>query len=194
MPDVDMTPDGGAPHLAQMSHRGYTSGRSFAVQMLWYFTQSVLFANPLLTSYGAKRWMLRAFGAEIAAGVLIKPRVRVKCPWHLRIGRDAWIGEGVWIDNFVSVSIGPNACLSQGAYLCTGNHDWRGPAMDLVVSPIVVEEGAWVGAFSRVAPGVTVAKRSVVTLGSVLLQDTEEGMVYGGHPAASLKDRGMQER
>ena len=50
----------------------------------------------------------------------LKPGVHVKYPWHLEIGDHAWIGERAWIDNFVHVRIGAHACVSQGAYVCTG--------------------------------------------------------------------------
>jgi len=36
------------------------------------------------------------------------------------VGDNVWIGERAWIDNFVSVRIGSNAVVSQGAYLCSG--------------------------------------------------------------------------
>ena len=149
--------------------------------------------NPIVTPYPLKRWVLRRFGARIGAGVLIKPSVHVKYPWHLEIGDNAWIGERAWIDNFVSVRIGANAVVSQGAYLCTGNHDWADPGMGLVVKPVTVEEGAWVGAFTRIAPGVTVGREAVVTLGSVLLGDAEPRGIYSGNPAVRVRERIMRD-
>ena len=58
-------------------------------------------------------------------GVVIKPNVKIKYPWNLYIGNNSWLGEKVWIDNLDIVSVGNNCCISQGAYLLTGNHDYR---------------------------------------------------------------------
>lgn len=92
------------------------------------------------------------------------------------------------------VRIGSNAVLSQGAYLCTGNHDWSDPGMGLVVKPVIIEDGAWVGAFARIAPGVTVRRQAIVTLGSVLLEDAEARGIYTGNPAVRVRERTIRDR
>jgi putative colanic acid biosynthesis acetyltransferase WcaF len=175
--------------LRRTSRRGYRPGRSYAYRAMWLVVEALVMLNPVVTPYRLKTWVLRGFGARIGRGVIIKPGVHVKYPWHLEIGDNSWIGERVWIDNFVSVRIGANVVVSQGAYLCTGNHDWSDPGMGLIVKPITVEPGAWVGAFARIAPGVTVGSESVLTLGSVLLTDAEPRGVYMGNPASRVRDR-----
>jgi putative colanic acid biosynthesis acetyltransferase WcaF len=110
------------------------------------------------------------------------------------VGDNVWIGERAWIDNFVSVHIGLNTVLSQVAYLCTGNHDWSDPGMGLVIKPISVEQGAWVGAFARIAPGVTVGAGAVVTLGSVLLKDAQPNGIYTGNPANLVRERTIRDQ
>ena len=97
--------------------------------------------------------ILRIFGACIGSGVVIKPHVKVKFPWRLSIGANSWIGEGVWIDNLAEVKIGSNACISQGAYLCTGSHNWAVPTFDLVVRPIEIGDEVWICANTSVGPG-----------------------------------------
>jgi putative colanic acid biosynthesis acetyltransferase WcaF len=180
--------------LRETSRRGYDPGRSYAYRALWLLVEALIMLNPLVTPYSLKRWVLRRFGARIGRGVLIKPSVHVKYPWHLEIGDNAWIGERAWIDNFVLIRIGTNAVVSQGAYLCTGNHDWSDPGMGLVVKPLTVEDGAWIGAFARIAPGITVGREAVVTLGAVLLQDADARGVYSGNPAVRVRERTIRER
>lgn len=175
--------------LMRTSRRGYHPGRSYGFRALWLVVEALILLNPIVTPYSWKRWVLRRFGARIGARVLIKPNVHVKYPWHLEVGDNAWIGERAWIDNFVEVRIGANAVVSQGAYLCTGNHDWSDPGMGLLVQPITVEDGAWIGAFARIAPGVTLGREAIVTLGSVLLADAEPGGIYSGNPASLVGTR-----
>jgi len=167
----------------------FTPGRPLSSRVLWHGVETLLFRNPLVTSYRLKRWVLRSFGAKIGRGVLIKPGVRVKFPWRLRVGDYTWIGEGAWIDNLAPVDIGSHACVSQGAYLCTGNHDWSDVGMRLVTKPISIGDGAWVGAFSLVGPGVRIGKQAVITLGSVLVTDAEPGVIYSGNPAVARRRR-----
>jgi putative colanic acid biosynthesis acetyltransferase WcaF len=167
----------------------YRPGRTFAVRALWLVVEALVLLNPVVTSYALKRWILRRFGARVGEGVLIKPGVHIKYPWRVAIGDHTWIGERAWIDNFVEVRIGAHVCISQGAYLCTGNHDWSDPGMRRFVAPILVEDGAWVGAFARIAPGVVVGREAVVTLGSVLLENAEPRGIYRGNPAELVKER-----
>jgi putative colanic acid biosynthesis acetyltransferase WcaF len=155
--------------------------------------EAITLLNPVFVPYGLKARILRAFGAKIGRNVIIKPGIHVKYPWFLEVGDNVWLGERAWIDNFVPVVIGANACVSQGAYLCTGNHDWSDPGMGLIVKPITVEDGAWVGAFARIGPGVTVGREAIVTLGSVLLKDAAPRGIYQGNPATKIRVRTIRD-
>jgi putative colanic acid biosynthesis acetyltransferase WcaF len=133
---------------------------------------------------------LRIFGASVGAGVVIKPRVNIKYPWFLEIGDNVWIGEDVWIDNLASVVIGNNVCISQGAYLLTGNHDYKDKYFGLVTAGITVHDGAWIGARCLVCPGADIAEHVVLTVCSVLsAQHTEPYGIYQGNPARLVKQR-----
>ena len=123
--------------------------------------------------------------AVIGSGVRLKPRLQVKFPWRLKIGDNSWVGEGVWIDNLASVEIGANCCISQGAYICTGSHDWGSPAFDLVVRPVKIKDGAWIAAQSIIGPGVTVGEGAVLTLGSVASSDMKARWNIQRHPCAA---------
>lgn len=175
--------------LSRTSRRGYAPGRSIGIRALWLIVEALVLRNPLLPLYAIKRFALRLFGADIETGVLIKPGVRVKYPWRLSIGANSWIGEGAWLDNMEDVRIGSNVVVSQGAYICTGNHDWGDSGMPLTPSPVVVEDGVWIGAFARVAPGVRVREASVLVIGAVLLESTEPYQVYVGNPARNTTQR-----
>jgi putative colanic acid biosynthesis acetyltransferase WcaF len=164
-------------------------GAGLIRRVLWYSANALLFDSWLCPPYAIKRQLLRMFGASIGVGVTIKPKVNIKYPWKLRIGDCSWIGERVWIDNIGPVSIGSHCCVSQGAYLCTGNHDWSDPRFGLKVGPITIADQAWVGAFAVVGPGVSIAEGSVAAAGSVLTRDTTPWMVYAGNPAVAVRRR-----
>lgn len=180
--------------LSLTSNRGYDPQRPFWYRTLWLVVEALTLLNPIFVPYGLKANILRAFGAKIGTNVVIKPNVHIKYPWFLSVGDNCWLGERSWIDNFVPVTIGNNVCISQGAYLCTGNHDWSDPGMGLVVNPINIGDGAWVGAFARIGPGVTIGEEAVVALSSVLLKDAETRGVYQGNPAGLVRTRSIRDQ
>ncbi|MCK7590220.1 WcaF family extracellular polysaccharide biosynthesis acetyltransferase [Subsaxibacter sp. CAU 1640] len=155
----------------------------------WYFINELILRNPLNPSSGLKIFFLRLFGATIGHNVIIKPKVNIKYPWKLVVGDNCWIGESVWIDNLADVSIENNVCLSQGAFLICGNHNYKKPSFDLMVAPIVLKEGAWIGAKSIVGPGVTVESHAVLSLGSVVSSNLDSYSIYKGNPAMKIKTR-----
>lgn len=158
-------------------------------ETLWYLTKVIFFLSALPYPRRLKLLLLRLFGAEVGEGVYIKPRVNIHMPWRLRIGDYAWIGEEVFVLNFESVDIGANSCISQRAFLCTGNHDYRDVHMGYRNKMIKIGDGAWVGAQVFVGPGVMIGDEAVITVGSVVTSDVPEGMVCGGNPCVPLRPR-----
>jgi len=163
--------------------------RNVIIIIMWEIANFLVLENWLCTFYSFKRFVLKAFGAKIGRDVIVKQGVSIKYPWKLKIGDYSWIGEGVWIDNIVSVEIGSNVCISQGAYICTGNHDWSKKDFPLTAKAIVIEDGVWVGAKAIVCPGITLKNHSVITAGSVVTTDTEPYKIYQGNPAKPIKER-----
>ena len=164
------------------------------IEALWYLVKVIFFLSALPWPSGLKRGLLCAFGATVGRGVYIKPRVNVHFPWKLRVGDNVWIGEEANIINFEPVDIGPHVCISQRAFLCCGNHDYRHPAMPYRNAPITVSDGAWVGAQVFVAPGVTIGVDAVATAGSVVTKDLPAGMVCTGNPCVAVKRRWRDEQ
>ncbi|MEX0853080.1 MAG: WcaF family extracellular polysaccharide biosynthesis acetyltransferase [Bauldia sp.] len=178
----------GVVRLRDFDNEWFSRGRSKLTETLWLLCDAVLVRSWIPGSLH-RRFVLRAFGARIGKRVSIKPGVRIKFPWRLEIGDDSWLGEKVWIDNLAAVRIGSDCCISQGAYVCTGSHDWSSPGFDLVAKPVRIDDGAWVAARSIIGPGVTVGAGAVLSLGSVATSDLAPWGIYRGNPAALLKQR-----
>ena len=158
-------------------------------RLIWLIFSRVLFETSIPWPGVLKVLVLRAFGARIGDGVVIKPHVKIKYPWFLEIGDDSWVGEHSWIDNLVLVTLGESVVISQGAYLCTGNHDYRDPGFALRVGVIRVEDGAWIAANSTVCPGVVVADSAILSVGSVASSNLEANSIYRGNPAIKVRQR-----
>lgn len=173
--------------LQKFNNSWYRPGSAIK-RVCWYFVQ-VTFFHSSFPFNGFKIQMLRLFGANVGRGVVVKPHVRIKYPWKLVIGNHVWIGEDVWIDNLANVVIGDNCCLSQGALLLCGNHDYSKTTFDLIIGEIHLEECVWIGAKSIVCPGVTCRSHAVLAVGSVTTKDLEAYSIYQGNPASKVRDR-----
>lgn len=177
--------------LANFRNDGFNRGAPRWKELCWLLVSAVFFRHSLSLWNGAKIFWLRRFGAKVGKGVLIKPQVQIKFPWKLSIGENTWIGEHVWIDNLAPVTIGANVCISQGAYLFTGNHDYKKTSFDLIVKPIVIEDGAWIGARTVVCPGVKAGSHAVLTAGSVATGNLQAFGIYQGNPAMEVRRRNI---
>ncbi len=175
--------------LRRYDNSWYSPGRSLAWRSLWMFVGLPLFRSTWFASSAARCTLLRLFGAQIGERVVIRQHVTVKYPWHLVVGDDCWIGEEVWIDNLIAVRLASSVCLSQGAYLCTGNHDWSDPAFGLKIAPIHLEHGAWAGAKCVLMPGVQLGEGAVAGAGSVVSGHVPAFHVVAGNPAVFIKER-----
>ena len=175
--------------LSKYDNSKYSPKARWLKRMVWHFTNHIFFNNGFFPISSLKIIILRIFGATIGKGVNIKPSVNIKYPWMLKIGDNTWIGEGVWIDNLVDLQIGNNVCLSQGAMLLTGNHNYKLSTFDLITGEIILEDGVWIGAKAVVCPGVTCHSHSVLSLNSVATQNLEVYGLYQGNPAKKERNR-----
>ena len=179
--------------LSRFSTGGFDRGRPAWVEALWLLVQALL-VDSWLPGSAHRVWLLRAFGARIGRGAVLKPHLRIKFPWRLALGDHVWLGEGVWIDNLGLVELGSHVCISQGAYLCTGSHDWDSPTFDLSVRPIHVADRAWICARATLAPGTRVGEGTVVALGAVASGELAPWQVYAGVPAVPVRTRPRPEQ
>lgn len=168
---------------------GFERGASVVKEGLWLVVSLLLFRLCPFKLSAVKCAVLRAFGARIGKGVVIKPDVRITFPWKLTLGDHVWLGEGCWILNLAPVVIENHVCISQRAFLCTGSHDYKSPTFDLLVKPIQIETGAWLGACAWVGPGVCVQRYAVLTANSVTVKNLDSFGVYQGNPAICIRQR-----
>lgn len=175
--------------LSHFSSKNYDKGASKFKQFLWFFVNALFVRASWNPFMWIKIVLLKLFGAKIGKGLVIKNNIIIKQPWFLTLGDDCWIGENVWIDNIAPVVIGSNVCISQGAMLLTGNHDYTDSSMPYRNAPITICDGAWIGAKAIVCPGVIVGECAILTVGSIATKDLEPFGIYQGNPAQKIRTR-----
>jgi 2,3,4,5-tetrahydropyridine-2-carboxylate N-succinyltransferase len=102
-------------------------------------------------------------GTAIRSGAYLAPGVIVMPPSYVNVG--AWIGEGTMVDSHVLVGscaqIGANVHLAAGVTI-------GGVLEPAGARPVIVEDGAFVGAGSCLLEGVLVRAGAVIGAGVVL--------------------------
>jgi putative colanic acid biosynthesis acetyltransferase WcaF len=176
-------------NLASYSSAHFDRGATKATEVTWILTSLILFRLCPFSLSPLKRAVLRLFGARIGRGVVIKPQVKITFPWKLSVGDHVWVGEECWLMNLERIEIGDHVCISQKAQLCTGSHDYTLPTFDLIVKPVKVETGAWIGAAAWVGPGVTIGTHAVLSAGSVATKPLEPWGIFRGNPAVLVRQR-----
>ena len=168
---------------------GLDRGKPRIIEACWYLLKLLFFLSGFPWPSRVRTRLLRIFGAKLGVGVVIKPRVNIHFPWKLVIGDNVWIGEEAFILNFELISIESNVCISQRAFLCGGNHDYRDLSFKYRNQSIFIKEGAWVGANVFIGPGVTINENVVLSAGSVVYKDMPKSMVCSGNPCRPIKQR-----
>ncbi len=151
-------------------------------------------------AFGHGSWLVPPVHIDGAAGVDVGSEVIVL--EHLSIevapGARLTVGDGTRLGRFVTISccssvhIGRGVSSSDGA---TVTDSWGLPDRARVVppppgAPVVIGDGAYLGAGSVVGPGVHIGAGSFVGEGAVVLDDIPAHSVVYGNPAVVVRHLG----
>ncbi|HEY1832713.1 MAG TPA: hypothetical protein VGG38_20920 [Acidimicrobiales bacterium] len=163
-------------NLAQFTIGDYDAGRSLSWKVAWFVAQNLLFDRWWFPAK-LRPGLLRAFGARVGQGCLIRHGVRVHWPWNVTLGHYVWIGEGAWLHSLVDIVVEDDVCISQRAAIVTGGHDHRDPHFSYDNGPVLLRSGSWVAVGATVLRGVTVGRNAVVGAGAVAYRDVPDDTV-----------------
>lgn len=164
-------------------------GKNAFIVQFWWFIQTVFFRTSPQFLYGFRRFLLRLFGAKVGRNVIIRPTVKITYPWKVSIGDYSWIGDDVVLYSLGEIEIGKNVVISQKSYLCTGSHDYLKADFPIFAKKILIEDECWLATDVFVAPGVVIAKGTVVGSRSSVYSNLPANKVCIGNPAKVIKER-----
>lgn len=173
--------------LSHYDNSDFSRGAPKWKEALWTIARGFFFQSAFPWPSALRVELLRAFGAKIGDGVVIRENLNISFPWRLAIGDHVWIGEDVGILSLAQVTIESNVCISQRAYLCTGSHNFRSDTFDLVTRPITIRSGSWIAAGAIILPGVTIGPNALVAAGSVVKRDVAPSTTVRGNPAVAVE-------
>lgn len=157
-------------------------------RLLWRICALVLFRWTPTPLHGWRRGVLRLFGAQVGAGVVIYPSVRIWAPWTLHLADGATIGWECELYSVAPIRVGKGAIVSQKAHLCTATHDVQ-DAFQLMTAPIEISANAWVAAEAFIGPGVTLGEGAVVAARGVVTRSIAARCIVAGNPAQPIGTR-----
>ncbi|WP_346860284.1 DapH/DapD/GlmU-related protein [uncultured Draconibacterium sp.] len=136
---------------------------------------------------------MRQMWGEIS-GEALDPSTMIQIPVYVNIGKFTRIGKNVYINHLCSmldmgtITIGDNVLIGPKVNLLSEEHPVN-PAdrKALMVRPVVIKNGAWIGAGATILPGVTVGENSIVAAGAVVNKNVPDNTVVGGIPAKIIK-------
>ena len=164
--------------------RAEVSVRNRVGRVIWFWVWLILYRPSPAPLHAWRRFLLRMFGATVEKHAHPYPGARIFAPWNLTMREASCLANGVDCYCVAPVELGPYSTVSQNSYLCTASHDFRDPAMPLVIAPIVIGADAWVAADAFVGPGVTVGEGAVVSARTSVVRDVEPWTVVA---AAALR-------
>lgn len=136
------------------------------------------------------RWrLLRTGGMKVH-----RSYIQARCFFGARtvtIGAGTFINYDCFFDGSAPITIGRKVRIGMQCLFVTGSHEIGTPdqrAGRETAEPIVIEDGAWIGARVTVLPGVTVGRGAVVAAGAVVTRSVAPMQTVAGVPARPIRE------
>lgn len=107
---------------------------------------------------------------------------------HIKMGKNVFINSGCKFQDQGGIEIGNDVLIGHDVVLATINHEEKlSQRGNMILKPIVIEDGVWIGSNVTILQGITIGKGSIVAAGAVVTKDVEPFSVVGGIPAKFIK-------
>jgi acetyltransferase-like isoleucine patch superfamily enzyme len=146
--------------------------------------------------------ILTKFGAVVGTGTTLHSPLAIHNAEldysHLEVGNHCHLGTGILLDLRDRITIGDCVTISMRAMILTHTDVGHSPLAERILpssqSPVVIRNGAYLGAGATVLQGVTVGECAVVGAGAVVVGDVPDFTLALGVPARVIKSlKGSQE-
>jgi maltose O-acetyltransferase len=184
------------PETSRRRRPGEVIGGEFA-NAAWRYEAARRLAGllPAGAFMVARRFLLRFSGVQVgpravvlALPTMVGPRQRCR---NVTFGADCFLNVGALIDGSNTVTIRDRVYFGHGVTILTSSHEmgsrWQ-RAGKLTSAPVIIDEGAWIGARSTILPGVTIGRGAVIAAGAVVTRDVAPDTLVGGVPARLIRE------
>ena len=126
------------------------------------------------------------FEDRIGEGSYVASPVSGAAIEKLIIGKNCYINANLLAMARGGITIGDNVQIAANVQLLSNNHDPYDRQI-LTCKPIMIGDGAWIGAGASIMSGVTIGKYAIVGAASVVTHDVPDYGVVVGSPAHLIK-------
>lgn len=114
---------------------------------------------------------------------------------NMKVGKHVSINGNTYIQCTGGVTLGDYVTISYGCVILTTGIKTENYSTECKTqyrmhenAPVIIGEGVWLGACTKIMPGCTIAKHKIVGAGSVVTKNLDkEGWLYAGVPALPIK-------
>jgi len=126
---------------------------------------------------------------HLGEGSFVAKTVVIYNPENIELGEKSIINEYVLLNARTNLKIGANVHISPFVIINTGELDYRKTmeAREHLDSPVIIEDGVWIGSGAIINPGVKIGENSVIGAGAVVTSDIPDNSVAVGVPARVIK-------
>ena len=172
---------------------GKVSLKNKVLRAIWNIVWILLFrpfGTKLCNSW--RLMLLILFGAKVKKTSGVYASTKIWAPWNLKLGHNAWLGPNVICYNQALITLEDNVTVSQYSFLCTAGHktdSLNEQDSGLIVAPINIRKGAWIGTRAFVNMGVEIGEYAIIGATASVYKDVESWTIVGGNPAKVIKKR-----
>jgi acetyltransferase-like isoleucine patch superfamily enzyme len=131
----------------------------------------------------------RLTGTAVDESLLLLPPFYTDFGKSIRVGRNVFINHACEFMDRGGITIEDDVLVGPKANLITISHPLDPTTRrSTYCAPIVIKNGAWLGAAATVLAGATIGKNAVVAAGAVATRDVADNAAVGGVPARVIKD------
>ena len=152
---------------------------------------------PALVGNRLRTVLFRLAGLDIGHGSAIGGALKLQGEGRpasrLTIGKFCWINDGCMLDASAAISIGDHVGIGQSVAVITNTHNLGDSARRcgaLTSAPVMIGDGAWVGARSTILPGVSIGHGAIVGAGSLVNRSVAPNTLVSGVPARFVRHLG----
>jgi acetyltransferase-like isoleucine patch superfamily enzyme len=158
-------------------------------------TQLLISLIPRMTFGWLRPALYRSAGLRIGSRTRIYGRIDIEgvglVTAKVSIGSQCLLTTPLYLNASDEIRIGDCVTVGHHVVIITDNHRMDDPIRrggERYSSPVVLEDGVWVGACVTILPGVTLGRGCVVAAGALVVSDVPSHTLVAGVPARPIKD------
>lgn len=134
----------------------------------------------------SRKILKELLGDRIGENTVLAPPLYGAALEEFRVGDRVFINSNLLAMARGGITIENDVQIAANVQLLSNNHDPYDRQV-LTCKPVLIREGAWIGAGATILPGVTVGRYAIVGAASVVTHDVGDYEVVVGSPAKCIR-------